>query len=134
MIVTFKEGIFPKGGYTVLKDITHTGALNDIVIDATSYTGDEVEVKIEIDSTTNPETFKWRFGEYISSTAPASAYAEIQRGLSLQFTPLDLGDGEIKVKWLATTGHTTDTWAFTVYPNNKKIYRNQIKELDKILR
>ena len=132
MIVTFKEGIFPKGGYTVLKDITHTGALNDIIIDATSYTGDQVDIKIEIDSTTNPETFKWRFGEYISSTAPSSAYAEEQRGLSLQFIPLDLGDGEIRIKWLATTGHTTDTWTFTVYPNNKRIYRNQIRELDKI--
>tara|TARA_R110002012_G_scaffold46992_1_gene123498 strand:- start:557 stop:1597 length:1041 start_codon:yes stop_codon:yes gene_type:complete len=132
MIVTFKENVFSKGSYTVIKDITHTGALNDIVIDSTSYIGDQVDIKIEIDSTTSPETFKWRFGDYISSTAPSNAYAETQRGLSLQFTPLDLGDGEIKVKWLATTGHTTDTWAFTVYPNNKRIYRNQIEVLDKL--
>jgi hypothetical protein len=131
-IITFKEGVFPKGGYTVLKDITHTGALNDIIIDASSYMGDQIDVKIEIDSTTNPETFKWRYGEYISSTTPSNAYAELQRGLSLQFTSLNLGDGEIKVKWLAATGHTTDTWSFTVYPNNKRIYRNQIKELDQI--
>ena len=132
MLVTFKEGVFPKGGHVVLKDITHTGALNDIVIDASGYTGEEVKIKIEIDSTTNPETFKWRFGNYIEWTSPASAYAEEQRGLSLQFIPLNLGNGEIKVKWLATTGHTTDTWTFTVYPNSKRVYKNQIPELDKI--
>ena len=136
MIITFKEGIFPKGGYTVIKDITHNGDLNDIVIDASGYMGDEIEVKIEVDSSTSPETFKWRSGEYISSTAPASAYGEIQRGLSLQFVPLNLGEGEIKVKWLATTGHhaSTENWTFTVYPNNKKIYRNQVKMLDKIFK
>tara|TARA_R100000315_G_C5235578_1_gene147472 strand:+ start:4496 stop:5578 length:1083 start_codon:yes stop_codon:yes gene_type:complete len=134
MIVLFKEGIYPKGSYTVLKDIVHTGDLNDIVIDASGYTGDEIEVKIEIDSTTVPETFKWRAGEYISSTTPASAYGETQRGLSLQFVPLNLGDGNIKVKWLATTGHSTDTWTFKVYPNNKRIYRNQVKELNKIFK
>ena len=134
MIITFKEGTFPKGGYTVIKDLTHTGALNDIIIDSTSYMGDQVDVKIEIDNTTLPETFKWRFGNYIASTTPSNAYAETQRGLSLQFTPLDLGNGEIKVKWLATTGHTTDTWSFTVYPNNKQIYRNQVEELDKIFK
>lgn len=136
MIITFKEGVFPKGGYTVIKDITHNGDLNDIVIDASGYMGDEIEVKIEVDSSTSPETFKWRAGEYISSTAPASAYGETQRGLSLQFVPLNLGDGEIKVKWLATTGHhaSTENWTFTVYPNNKKIYRNQVKMLDKIFK
>jgi hypothetical protein len=134
MFVTFKEGVFSKGGHVVLKDIIHTGALNDIVIDASGYTGNEVKIKIEIDSTTNPETFKWRFEDYIEWTNPSSAYAETQRGLSLQFTPLNLGDGEIKVKWLATTGHTTDTWTFTVYPNSKRIYKNKIKELDKLYR
>jgi hypothetical protein len=130
MLVTFKEGVFPKGGYVVLKDIVHTGALNDIVIDASGYTGNQVEIKIEIDSTTNPETFKWRFGDYIHWSDPSSAYAEEQRGLSLQFTPLNLGNGEIRVKWLATTGHTSDTWTFTVYPNSKRIYKNKLIELD----
>ena len=51
---------------------------------------------------------------------------------SVGFIPLNLGNGEIKVKWLATTGHTTDTWTFTVYPNSKRVYKNQIPELDKI--
>ena len=130
----FKEGVFPLGGYTVLKDIVHTGALNDIIIDASNYTGDEVEVKIEMDSTTAPETFKWRAGEYIGSTTPSNAYGETQRGISLQFVPLNLGSGDIKVKWLATTGHTTDTWTFKVYPNNKRIYKSQINKLDQIFR
>ena len=136
MIITFKEGVFPKGGYTVIKDITHNGDLNDIIIDASGYMGNEIEVKIEIDSSTSPETFKWRAGEYISSTTPASAYGETQRGLSLQFIPLNLGEGEIKVKWLATTGHhaSTENWTFRIYPNNKKIYRNQVKMLDKIFK
>jgi len=134
MIVTFREGLFPLGGHTYLEDITHNGDLNDIIIDASSYTGDEVQIKIEIDSSTAPETFKWRFGDYISSTTPSSAYAETQRGLSVHFIPLKLAGGEIKVKWLALTGHhaSTENWTFTVYPNNKRLYRNRILELDAI--
>tara|TARA_Y100000034_G_scaffold24417_1_gene28488 strand:- start:473 stop:1555 length:1083 start_codon:yes stop_codon:yes gene_type:complete len=134
MIVTFREGLFPPGGHIYLEDITHNGDLNDLIVDASSYTGDQVQIKIEIDSSTAPETFKWRFGDYISSTAPASAYAETQRGLSLQFIPLKFAGGEIKVKWLATTGHhaSTENWTFTVYPNNKRVYRNRILELDSI--
>ena len=129
MLVKFKEGIKPKGGYVINDDIVHTGALNDLIVDASSYIGDQVQVKIEIDNTASPETFKWRYGDYITSTAPASAYAETNRGLSLYFVDLDLGDGNIRVKWIATTGHTTDTWTFTVYPNSTKMYRNQAGKL-----
>ena len=134
MLVTFREDIFPSGGHVYLEDITHNGSLNDLIIDASSYLGDEVQIQIEIDNSAAPETFKWRFGDYISGTTPASAYAETQRGLSVHFIPLKLAGGEIKVKWLALTGHhaTTENWTFTVYPNNKRLYKNKILELNAI--
>lgn len=91
---------------TCINNDTFTGTLDDLTISGfnTNTSAGEVgrSYKVVIDGT-SPDTFKWSYGD--------SNWLQTGVACSTSYTTLE---GDIKVKFGATTGHAaSDTWNFT---------------------
>lgn len=103
--IHFQYGIsHPNKLYTIEADQFGGSGLNDITIAADNFEGvKRKRIKIEIDGTGSPDTFKWSINDGESYEA---------EGVNCATSAIALANG-ITVLWAANTGHTSGDFWFT---------------------